>query len=153
AAEAFAACRRIAKERNWIDFDDLIALSVELLQSNLEVAARWRGRFRQICVDEFQDVDEQQYTLVRLLADGQTSLCVIGDPNQAIYGFRGADAACFQRFAQDFPNALRFELSRNYRSTGAIVAASSQVIGANSGPAIARPFEAPITMHVAADER
>jgi DNA helicase II / ATP-dependent DNA helicase PcrA len=152
-AEAFAALRCIDNERNWIDFDDLIALSVELLQSNTEVVARWRRRFRHICVDEFQDVDEQQYRLIRLLADGHASLCVIGDPNQAIYGFRGADAACFQRFAQDFPAARRLELSRNYRSSGAIVAASAQVIGAKSGPATTRAFEAPLTVHVAADER
>ncbi len=139
-AEAQAVCRRIDKAKNWIDFDDLIGLSIEVLRTDATTAARWRERFRHISVDEFQDVDEQQYKLIRLLAEGQASLCVIGDPNQAIYGFRGADAACFQRLAQDFPAAHRFELTRNYRSTAAIVAASAQVIGATS----ARGGDAPV---------
>src|SRR5579883_1602420 len=131
-AEALAACRRIDAANNWIDFDDLIGLSAQLLASDAAAAARWRERFRQICVDEFQDIDEQQYKLIRHLVGDQASLCAIGDPNQAIYGFRGADASCFERLAQDFPGASTFRLARNYRSSGAIVEASAQAIGANA---------------------
>src|SRR5262249_55082634 len=103
-ADAVVACRRLSGERNWVDFDDLVALPVEILEKDAEVAARWRSRFAYICADEFQDVDEQQYRLLRLLAAPDGNICVIGDPNQAIYGFRGADATCFSRFAQDFPS-------------------------------------------------
>lgn len=152
-AEALAACRRIDAANNWIDFDDLIGLSAQLLASGAAVAARWRERFRQICVDEFQDIDEQQYKLIRLLAGEQANLCAIGDPNQAIYGFRGADASCFERLAQDFPGASSFRLARNYRSSGAIVEASAQAIGANAAASVTRPLGAPIALHVAADER
>jgi uncharacterized protein (TIGR00375 family) len=153
AAEALAVCNRLGRERNWVDFDDLIGLSAALLEADSAVAAQWRARFAHICVDEFQDVDEQQYKLMRLLAGPRGNICVIGDPNQAIYGFRGADAACFERFAQDYPGARRLRLSRNYRSDGTIIAASAEVIGA-VGPAEAiRPMNQPIGLHVAADER
>ena len=89
--------------RNWIDFDDLVALTVRTLMADAGIAARCRSRYRWISVDEFQDVDEQQYRLLTLLAPADVNLCVIGDPDQAIYGFRGADASCFDRFRQDIP--------------------------------------------------
>jgi len=119
---------------NAIDFDDLVALPVRSFASDPHLAARYRDRFRWILVDEFQDVDEQQYRLLAMLAppQGHGNLCVIGDPNQAIYGFRGADAACFERFRHDHPDARIVHLSRNYRSSGTIVTASAQVIGAGT---------------------
>src|SRR5262249_44376287 len=122
-----AYCVAMAK-RNAIDFDDLVRLAIEALTADPDLAGRWRERFRFICVDEFQDVDEQQYRLLGLLAAPPANVCVIGDPNQAIYGFRGADAACFARFAEDYPGVATITLKRNYRSTGTIVAASAQVI-------------------------
>ncbi|MCW5620281.1 MAG: UvrD-helicase domain-containing protein [Burkholderiales bacterium] len=152
-ASALAASRRLGMERNWVDFDDLVALPVEILQTDAAAAARWRSRFRQVCVDEFQDVDEQQYRLLKLLAAPDGNLCVIGDPNQAIYGFRGANAACFARFAADFPAARTLRLGRNYRSTGTIVTAAAQVIGSGTPEDVMRPMQEPITVHAAATER
>jgi DNA helicase II / ATP-dependent DNA helicase PcrA len=129
-AEAISAYERALALRGCIDFDDLIGRSVRILMENRDLAALYHNRFRWISVDEFQDVDEQQYRLLALLAPPEGNLCVIGDPNQAIYGFRGADASCFDRFKRDFPAAKIIPLRRNYRSTGTIVAASGQVIAA-----------------------
>src|SRR6476646_5490562 len=126
--EARAAYSRAMALRNWIDFDDLVALAVRVLMSDPHIAELYRGRWRWISVDEFQDVDEQQYRLLTLLAPPDGNLCAIGAPNQAIYGFRGADASCFDRFRQDYPAVRTVRLARNYRSTGTIVSASSQVI-------------------------
>ena len=113
-------------------------------------AIRW------ISVDEFQDVDEQQYRLLTLLAPPDGNLCVIGDPDQAIYGFRGADASCFDRFRQDYPTSRLVRLARNYRSTGTIVTASSQVIAARRSEPIAemvREMHERIAIHTAPTER
>jgi DNA helicase II / ATP-dependent DNA helicase PcrA len=150
---ALAAYRGLGKEQNWIDFDDLVGLSVVLLETHAEVAALWRRRFRHICVDEFQDADEPQYRLLRLLAASDGNICVIGDPNQAIYGFRGADAACFDRFKQDFLNVRTVRLGHNYRSTGTIVTAASQLIGSGTRSDVTRPMQEPITLHSAPSER
>ncbi|MGE3832809.1 MAG: UvrD-helicase domain-containing protein, partial [Parvibaculaceae bacterium] len=152
-AMGLEASRRLARAQNWVDFDDLVALSVELLESDAATAAHWQSRFRHICADEFQDVDEQQFRLLHVLARPYGNLCVIGDPNQAIYGFRGADAGCFDRFQQDFPQARAFRLDRNYRSTGTIVTAAAQAIGSGEASDIIRPMLDPITLHAAASER
>ncbi len=149
-ADARAALDRIGRAQGWIDFDDLVALAADLLDGDAEIAAEWQARFSHIVADEFQDVDEQQYRLLRLLAGNRGDLCVIGDPDQAIYGFRGADAACFKRFGQDFPAALTFRLRRNYRSTGTIVKAASGFIGAPSE--IVRPMGKLIVTHAAAGD-
>jgi DNA helicase II / ATP-dependent DNA helicase PcrA len=156
-AQARAAYRKILTENNWLDFDDLVALAVRLLESNPDVAAAYRARFRYISVDEFQDVDAQQYRLLTHLAPPpRGNLCVIGDPRQAIYGFRGADASCFARFRADYPSAAEVALKRNYRSSGTIVAASSQVIAGNAGEPFAeivRGMHERITIHSAPTER
>jgi len=149
--EALAALARLSREGNWVDFDDLVVLAVDLLERNPEIAAEWRGRYRHIVADEFQDVDEQQYRLLQLLAAPDGNLCVIGDPHQAIYGFRGADAACFERFTCDFPAVPTLRLTRNYRSTADIVTASAKLIGAPPD-GIIRPKDQPVTLHVAASE-
>jgi len=149
--EALAALRRIGRDRNWVDFDDLVALAVDLLERDAAVAASWRTRLAHIVADEFQDVDEQQYRLLRLIAGPDGNLCVIGDPNQAIYGFRGADSSCFARFAEDFPSARTVRLSRNYRSTGTIVTAASALVGAPAD-GITRPMQEPVVVHAAANE-
>ena len=146
---AFAACRRLEIEQNWIDFDDLVRLPVRILETDTQLAALWRSRFSYICVDEFQDVDEQQYRLLRRLAPQAGNICVIGDPNQAIYGFRGATAACFTRFREDFPSARTMRLGRNYRSTGSIVTAAAQVIGAGAPEDVTRPMQDPVVIHAA----
>jgi superfamily I DNA/RNA helicase len=116
------------RERDLLDFDDLIALPVTLLASAPEVAASYRDRWRWICVDEYQDVDELQYRLLRLLTGDAGNLCAIGDPDQAIYGFRGADVGFFLRFREDFPGATTTRLERNYRSSAAIVDGALQAI-------------------------
>jgi DNA helicase-2/ATP-dependent DNA helicase PcrA len=154
--EAMAAYGAALARRKWVDFDDLIALSVRALLVDTGVAALYRRRFQWISVDEFQDVDEQQYRLLTLLAPSQGNLCVIGDPNQAIYGFRGADASCFERFRQDYPAAKTVRLTRNYRSTGTIVTASSQVIADRAQEPIAemvRDMHERIAVQTAPTER
>jgi DNA helicase-2/ATP-dependent DNA helicase PcrA len=148
---AAATLDRLGRAQGWVDFDDLIARAVAVLETDAAAAAYWRDRFRHITADEFQDVDEMQYRLLRLLAAGGGSFCVIGDPDQAIYGFRGADATCFERFARDFPDAPTLRLARNYRSTGAIVAAAGALVGTASEAAT--PGGAPIVLHAAPDER
>jgi ATP-dependent DNA helicase UvrD/PcrA len=156
-AAAIASYGRALARRNLIDFDDLVRLPVELLGADPTLTARYRERYRFISVDEFQDVDEQQYRLLRLLVPAGGNVCVIGDPDQAIYGFRGADAACFDRFREDFPAAAAVRLARNYRSTGTIVAASAQVIaGARRDDALAeaaRDMHERIAVHAAPTEQ
>jgi DNA helicase II / ATP-dependent DNA helicase PcrA len=135
-AEGEAYARALAA-RNLIDFDDLIALPVRALSADSALISLYRRRWESISVDEFQDVDEQQYRLLKLLAPSGSNLCVIGDPNQAIYRFRGADASCFGRFRHDYPAARVVRLTRNYRSTGTIVTASAQVIASPQSEPIA----------------
>jgi ATP-dependent DNA helicase UvrD/PcrA len=114
-----------------VDFDDLILLTVRLLEENPNVLAATQARYRWISVDEYQDVNAAQYCLLRLLTTGGANLCVIGDPDQAIYGFRGADRRYFLQFEQDYPGAVSLNLSRNYRSSQGILDAASQVIARN----------------------
>lgn len=157
AAEVLPAYQHALAMRNWIDFDDIIALTVNALAADPGLAAHYRNRFRWISVDEFQDVDELQYRLLTLLAPPGANLCVIGDPNQAIYGFRGADASCFEHFKRDYPRAAVVSLKRNYRSTGTIVTASSQVIAVSrpdrSLAEVVRDMHERITIHTAPTER
>jgi uncharacterized protein (TIGR00375 family) len=111
-----------------LDFDDLILLCVNLFEGHRDVLRKYQSRFRWISVDEYQDINFAQYRLLRLLTTPEVNLCVIGDPDQAIYGFRGANRDFFLKFKQDFPNARTVLLKRNYRSTQMILNASSQVI-------------------------
>jgi len=116
------------RRRAIIDFDDLIALPIKILEARPDIAASYRNRYRWISVDEYQDIDQEQYRLLKLLAPANGNLCVIGDPDQAIYGFRGGDVAIFNRFQDDFPGARIIQLKRNYRSGKMIVQASWQVM-------------------------
>ncbi|HEX8930407.1 MAG TPA: UvrD-helicase domain-containing protein [Actinomycetota bacterium] len=116
------------RARDLVDFDDLIALPVRLLGADPALAASYRERWPWISVDEYQDVDELQYRLLRLLTTPDGNLCAIGDPDQAIYGFRGADVGYFLRFRQDFPGAATAQLTRNYRSSRAIVDGALQAV-------------------------
>lgn len=117
------------KARDLVDFDGLVALPVTLLEEDAALRARYQERWPYVSVDEYQDVDETQYRLLRLLAPPTAHLCAIGDPDQAIYRFRGADVGFFLRFAADYPTARTVALTRNYRSTAPIVLAASQAIG------------------------
>jgi superfamily I DNA/RNA helicase len=118
--------------RGMVDFDDLVEMPVRLLAEQPDVASAYRERFRWISVDEYQDVDREQYELVKLLSGLEGNVCVIGDPDQAIYGFRGADVGFFLAFERDYPTAQRVELTRNYRSTEAVVRGALQAIAPGS---------------------
>jgi DNA helicase-2/ATP-dependent DNA helicase PcrA len=146
-------------ESGVVGFDDLITLPVRLLESDPELAAAYRERFRWICVDEYQDVDDMQYRLLRQLAPPNGNITAIGDPDQAIYRFRGADVGFFLRFHEDFPGARTGQLTRNYRSSAPIVSAARQAIAPTTLVADRelRPVgghgDALVGVHHAADER
>ena len=120
-------CQGLAA-RDLVDFDGLVELAAGVLDAEPSVAARLRARWPRISVDEYQDIDAAQYALLRLLAGDGTGLTVIGDPDQAIYRFRGADVGFFLRFGQDYPGAGTAALSANYRSGPGIVAGALQAI-------------------------
>lgn len=115
-------------KRGLVDFDDLINLTVELLEKDTALAAAYRARYRYISIDEYQDVDARQYRLIRSLVPPDGNLCVIGDPDQSIYSFRGAEVHLFEKFSHDFPNTQTVQLVRNYRSGQMIVNAAQEVI-------------------------
>jgi DNA helicase-2/ATP-dependent DNA helicase PcrA len=114
--------------RDLVDFDDLLAMPVTLLSRQIDLVEHYRARYRWICVDEYQDVDELQYRLLQELTPPHGNLCAIGDPDQAIYSFRGADVGFFLRFQRDFPAARTVQLTRNYRSSPVIVAGAVAAI-------------------------
>jgi uncharacterized protein (TIGR00375 family) len=111
-----------------VDFDGLVDLPVRLLGEDPALAAGLRARWPVVSVDEYQDIDASQYALLRLLSGDGSGLTVIGDPDQAIYGFRGADVGFFLRFGEDYPEATRVQLARNYRSAPVILAGALQAI-------------------------
>ncbi|MGH8909517.1 MAG: ATP-dependent helicase, partial [Egibacteraceae bacterium] len=114
--------------RGLVDFDDLVALPVRLLAEQPALASAYRERWTHIAVDEYQDVDQLQYRLLRHLAPPDGDLCAIGDPDQAIYGFRGGDVGFFLRFREDYAGADTVSLTRNYRSSPVIVGAALQAV-------------------------
>ncbi|MDD3029257.1 MAG: UvrD-helicase domain-containing protein [Alphaproteobacteria bacterium] len=152
ARQACEALARRGREEGWVDFDDLMTRAVELLEKHDDIRALWRRRFLHISADEFQDVDEVQYRLLKLLAGPEGNLFVIGDPNQAIYGFRGGDATCFERLTSDFPGVQTVRLDRNYRSSGTIVEASSALVGLQAPDAALRPKGESLKLYIAATE-
>ncbi len=127
-AESLGAYEKGLAARGMVDFDDLISMPLELFSSQPGLAERYRDRWPWPSIDEYQDVDERQYGLVKALAAPDSAICAIGDPDQSIYGFRGADVGFFLRFKDDFPGAKVVELERNYRSGGNILEASLQAI-------------------------
>ncbi|BCJ38998.1 DNA helicase [Actinocatenispora thailandica] len=116
------------RARDLVDLDELVRLPVQLLSKDEALVAAYRRRFTHVFVDEYQDVDDTQYALLRLLCPADGNLCAIGDPDQSIYSFRGAEVGYFLRFAEDFPTATVVRLTRNYRSTAPILAAAVQAI-------------------------
>ena len=146
--------------RGLVDFDGLTELSAALLAREPEIAAGLRARWPFVSVDEYQDIDPVQYDLLRALSGDGAGLTAIGDPDQAIYGFRGADVGIFGRFAADFPNATTVELTRNYRSSPGIVTAARQAIApstlvpgrAAAALAAGAPEPGDVSFHEAADE-
>jgi DNA helicase II / ATP-dependent DNA helicase PcrA len=120
--------RKLLRAANLVDVDELVAAPLALLESHPDLVDRYQARWPWIFVDEYQDVDADQYQLLRLLAPPDGNLCAIGDPDQAIYSFRGADVGFFLRFAEDFTDARMVRLTRNYRSSPPIIAAAVQAI-------------------------
>jgi uncharacterized protein (TIGR00375 family) len=118
--------------RNLVDFDGLVEWPAALLAQDAELARQMRLRWPSISVDEYQDIDEAQHRLLRLLAGDGRGLTVIGDPDQAIYGFRGADVGLFLRFGDDYPGATTAQLTTNYRSAPPIVSAAAAAVGPSS---------------------
>lgn len=129
--EAYQAYQRRLREQNALDFDDLIMEAVRLLRREPEVLDRYQQRFRYLFVDEYQDTNYSQYQLVQLLAAAHHNICVVGDPDQSIYGWRGADIHNILDFERDYPDATVIKLERNYRSTANILHAANAVIANN----------------------
>jgi DNA helicase II / ATP-dependent DNA helicase PcrA len=130
-AQIYAAYQRRLDDAHALDFDDLLLRAVQLFQNAPEVLARYQDRFRHILVDEYQDTNHAQYMLVGLLARRHRNLCVVGDDDQAIYRWRGADVRNILEFERDYPEARIVALEQNYRSTGRILAVAGAVIGNN----------------------
>ena len=119
------------KELKKIDFDDMLVLCYELFRARPDVLAQWQKKFRYVLIDEFQDINRIQYDVIRMLAQPENNLFVVGDDDQAIYGFRGADSELMLGFGKDFPNAKQILLGMNYRSTANIVQNSLKLIENN----------------------
>ncbi|HEU5261453.1 MAG TPA: UvrD-helicase domain-containing protein [Gemmatimonadales bacterium] len=158
AADIYAALGPALQQANAMDFDDLLLHPLTLFQEHPDRLAYWRRRFEHVLVDEFQDTNAAQYRLVRHLAAEHHNLCVVGDDDQAIYGWRGADVRHMLSFSQDFPGATLIKLEQNYRSTQVILDAANGVIVENTrrlGKTLftATPGGEPVTLLTAADER
>src|SRR3954467_14462953 len=121
------------KALNAADFGDLLLESLHILRTQPDILADYRDRFRYMLVDEYQDTNVVQYLWLNLLARGTSNICVVGDDDQSIYGWRGAEVENILRFERDFPGAKVIRLERNYRSTSAILGAASGLIAANKG--------------------
>ncbi|WP_429638764.1 DNA helicase PcrA [Streptomyces auratus] len=133
-AEAYAMYQSRLREANALDFDDIIMTTVHLLQAFPDVAEHYRRRFRHVLVDEYQDTNHAQYTLVRELvgpAESAAELCVVGDADQSIYAFRGATIRNILQFEEDYPDATTILLEQNYRSSQTILSAANAVIERN----------------------
>jgi DNA helicase-2/ATP-dependent DNA helicase PcrA len=127
----YAHYRRVLADAGALDFDDLLLRTVELVETNERVRAFYAERFRYVLVDEYQDTNRPQYLLIRRLAEHHRNLCVVGDPDQSIYRWRGADLRNILDFERDFPDARVVRLEQNYRSTQVILDAASAVISRN----------------------
>lgn len=130
-AEIYAIYQNRLKENNALDFDDLIFKTVELFKLRPDVLEKYQERFRYIMVDEYQDTNGSQYQLVKLLASKYNNLCVVGDDDQSIYGWRGADIKNILDFEKDFQNTTVIKLEQNYRSTSLILESANAVIKNN----------------------
>ncbi|TDA67489.1 MAG: DNA helicase PcrA [Clostridia bacterium] len=133
AAQAYQMYQQRLQEQNAVDFDDLLTLAVTLFRGFPEVLARYQVQFRHILVDEYQDTNHAQYVLINLLARQHRNLFVVGDDDQSIYRWRGADLQNILDFQEDYPEAQVIKLEQNYRSTRFILEAANEVIGYNVG--------------------
>jgi superfamily I DNA/RNA helicase len=131
AAAVYPRYQELLKGFNAIDFDDIIMLSVKLLQTNAAILSHWQERFRYIMVDEYQDTNASQYLMISLLAKKYGNICVVGDDDQSIYGWRGAEVQNILNFEHDYRNCVVIKLEQNYRSTSSILDAANSVIKNN----------------------
>ncbi|HQW67123.1 MAG TPA: UvrD-helicase domain-containing protein, partial [Gemmatimonadales bacterium] len=158
AADVYVAMQRALKLANAMDFDDLILHPLTLFREHPDVLERWRRRFDFLLVDEFQDTNKVQYELIKLLGAGHRNVFAVGDDDQSIYGWRGADVRNMQSLQQDFGDAVLVKLEENYRSTKPILDAANAVIARNRGRLgktlrTVRPGGESIVVLAAADER
>ncbi len=158
AADVFATLGPALKQANAMDFDDLLLHPLTLFREHPERLAYWQDRFVHVLVDEFQDTNAAQYLLVKHLARRHGNLCVVGDDDQAIYGWRGADVRHMLAFQNDFPGTTLVKLEQNYRSTQVILDAANGVIAENTARLGKTLFTAkqggdPVLLLTAADER
>ena len=130
-ADIYGAYEKALHDSNALDFDDLLVRSTRLLRESAATREKWQARFRYLHVDEYQDTNRVQYELVRLLTGPQQNICVVGDEDQSIYAWRGADVSILLSFSRDFPTARIVKLERNYRSTQTILDAAAAVVANN----------------------
>jgi DNA helicase-2/ATP-dependent DNA helicase PcrA len=131
-AHIFEAYKKELRKANALDFDDLLLEAVRLLKSSAEVRERYNRRYRYLLIDEYQDTNRPQYELMKLLAGPEKNVCVVGDEDQSIYSWRGADIRNILEFEKDFPGAKTIRLEQNYRSTQIILEAASAVVARNT---------------------
>ena len=132
-ARIFRHYQDALKQNNAVDFDDLLMLSVELIRDHEDIRQTYQARFSHILIDEYQDTNRPQYLFARYLAEAHQNICVVGDDDQSIYAWRGADIRNILDFEADYPNALVVRLEQNYRSTQVILDAGNAVIRNNAG--------------------
>jgi ATP-dependent DNA helicase UvrD/PcrA len=131
-AHIYEAYKKDLRKANALDFDDLLLEAVRLLKSSAEVRERYNRRYRYLLIDEYQDTNRPQYELMKLLAGPEKNVCVVGDEDQSIYSWRGADIRNILEFEKDFPGAKTIRLEQNYRSTQIILEAASAVVSLNT---------------------
>ena len=157
-AKAYPAYEEVLVRSNAYDFDDLLVHTVRLLEDHQEVGDRYAEQFLHVLVDEYQDTNHAQYRIVRRLARGHGNVCVVGDDDQSIYGWRGADVRNILDFERDFPGAAVVRLEENYRSTPSILEVANEVIGHNRSRKekslrTTRPEGEPVSLRQFTDER
>ncbi|MBR3322209.1 UvrD-helicase domain-containing protein [Candidatus Saccharibacteria bacterium] len=130
-AQIFARYEIEKQKAGALDFDDLLLKELELFQKHAEIREKWRKKFQHILIDEYQDTNQVQYNIVKLLVNEKRNICVVGDDWQSIYSWRGADFTNILNFERDFPGAKVIKLEQNYRSTGNILTASQKIINQN----------------------
>ena len=130
-AEVYALYQKRLKENNAIDFDDIINYTIKILLENQDILEYYSNKFKYVLVDEYQDTNKSQFTLVTLLASKNGNITVVGDNDQGIYSFRGADISNILNFERDFPGTKIIKLEQNYRCTGNILKAANAVIKNN----------------------